>query len=175
MGGRLQPCGRRAEATPQAEACPTWLLRASLNCDYNLSMIHLSRSARLACAAILSVLGSLEAFQATRNSLTEFSGAVRALTQKVSPAVVQVLVSGYGSLDEGEGKQVSLLTRQRSTGSGVVVDSSGYIITNAHVVRGAVNVRVSIPAMQTAGADTPLDAKIVGVDRGTDLALLKVD
>src|SRR5258708_35091127 len=109
MGGRLQSCGRRAEATPQAEACPTWLLRASLNCDYNLSMISLSRSARLACAAILSVLGSdsLEAFQATRNSLTEFSGAVRALTQKVSPAVVQVLVSGYGSLDEGEGKQVS--------------------------------------------------------------------
>src|SRR5207245_5341946 len=43
------------------------------------------------------------------------------------------------------------------------------------VVRGAVNVRVSIPAMQTAGADAPVDAKIVGVDRGTDLALLKVD
>ena len=136
-----------------------------------------SRRTRLVCAGVLSVLGSgsLEAFQATRNSLSDFSGAVRALTQRVSPAVVQVLVSGYGSLDEGEGQKVSLLTRQRSTGSGVVVDPSGYIITNAHVVRGAVNVRVSIPAMPTAGSDAPLDAKIVGVDRGTDLALIKVD
>jgi len=85
-----------------------------------------------------------------------------------------VLVSGYGSSEEGEGQQVSLLTRQRSTGSGVVVDPGGYIITNAHVVRGAVNIRVSIPAMKTV-SDAPMEAKIVGVDRGTDLALIKVE
>src|SRR5690242_9290661 len=105
----------------------------------------------MVCATILSVLGSSPsgAFQVSRSSLSEFSQAVRTLTHKVSPAVVQVLVSGYGASEEGEGQQFSLLTRQRSTGSGVVVDPDGYIVTNAHVVRGAVSVRVSIPAMKS--------------------------
>src|SRR3954469_9311087 len=119
-------------------------------------MIWRSGMRRMACATALSALGlgAAAAFQASRGSLSEFSQAARALTQKVSPAVVQVLVSGYGASDEGEGQQVSVLTRQRSTGSGVIVAPSGYIITNAHVVRGAVNVRVSIPAMKT-GSDAP--------------------
>ncbi|HTM48542.1 MAG TPA: trypsin-like peptidase domain-containing protein, partial [Bryobacteraceae bacterium] len=107
--------------------------------------------------------------------LSEFSRSVRALTQKVSPAVVQVLVSGYGPAAEPESQQISLLSRQRSSGSGVILDPDGYIITNAHVVRGAVNVRVLTTGMKTAGQDAPLDAKIVGIDRGTDLALIKVD
>jgi serine protease Do len=114
---------------------------------------------------------SLYGFQP--DALTEYSRSIRALTQKVSPAVVQVLVSGYGRADDGQSDTVSLITRQRSTGSGVVVDPTGYIITNAHVVRGAVRVRVLIPGAKDAGAVA--DAKIIGVDRGTDLALIKVD
>ena len=47
-----------------------------------------------------SHIGKLEA-------LSDFSRSVRALTQKVSPAVVQVLVSGYGQVGDGEGQQVS--------------------------------------------------------------------
>jgi serine protease Do len=116
-------------------------------------------------------LAPLHAFQ----SLSDFSHSVRTLTQKVSPAVVQILVSGYGASAEGEGQEVSLLSRQRSTGSGVIVDSAGYIITNAHVIRGAVNVRVLMASMKTPDSDAPVDARIVGIDRGTDLALLKVD
>src|SRR6266446_7403325 len=108
-----------------------------------------SRSSRVrsSCVAMLFTLGfaPLEAFQ----SLSDFSRSVRTLTQKVSPAVVQVLVSGYGASSEGEGQEVSLLSRQRSSGSGVIVDSTGYIITNAHVVCGAVNVRIWIAAMKT--------------------------
>jgi serine protease Do len=114
---------------------------------------------------------SLNGFQP--DALTEYSRSIRALTQKVSPAVVQVLVSGYGRADDGQGDSVSLITRQRSTGSGVVVDPTGYIITNAHVVRGAVRVRVLLPGAKDAGAVA--DAKIIGVDRGTDLALIRVD
>jgi serine protease Do len=115
---------------------------------------------------------SLGALQA-QNALSEYSRSIRALTERVSPAVVQVLVSGYGRAQDGQSDTVALVTRQRSTGSGVVVDPAGYIITNAHVVRGAVRVRVLTPGSKDPG--TVSDAKILGVDRGTDLALIKVD
>ena len=120
----------------------------------------------------------LNAFQATapaqkQDALSAYSQSIRALTQKVSPAVVQVLVNGYGRVDEGKDETVALISRQRSSGSGVVVDPSGYIVTNAHVVRGAVRVRVFIPG--TKGHGELADAKIIGVDRGTDVALIKVD
>jgi serine protease Do len=63
-------------------------------------------------------------------------------------------------------------TRQRSLGSGVIVDSKGFIVTNAHVVEKADRVRV-----QLAG-DPPgvqYDAKVIGSDRETDLAVIKIE
>src|SRR3954454_20262071 len=59
--------------------------------------------------------------------------------------------------------------RGEATGSGFVIDKSGDILTNAHVVDGAVKVTVQF------SDDKPVDAKIVGLDTSTDLALLKVD
>jgi len=58
-----------------------------------------------------------------------------------------------------------------ATGSGFVIDGDGYILTNAHVVRDASEVRVRF------GAETEdlVDAEIVGTDISTDLALLRVD
>jgi S1-C subfamily serine protease len=56
-----------------------------------------------------------------------------------------------------------------ATGSGFVLDKDGYILTNAHVVDGATNVRVSFEDKRT------VTAKIVGRDTSNDLALLKVD
>src|SRR5947208_12450355 len=56
-----------------------------------------------------------------------------------------------------------------ATGSGFVIDKSGNILTNAHVVDGAVKVTVQF------SDDKTVDAKIVGKDTSTDLALLKVD
>src|SRR3954468_16994337 len=56
-----------------------------------------------------------------------------------------------------------------ATGSGFVVSSDGYIVTNDHVVDGASSVKAKI------GDGKTLAAKVVGTDASTDLALLKVD
>lgn len=63
--------------------------------------------------------------------------------------------------------------RQRSLGSGIVVDPKGYIVTNRHVVDKADRIRVRL---QDDPAGYPgHDAKVVGVDQETDLAVIKVD
>jgi len=58
--------------------------------------------------------------------------------------------------------------RGQATGSGFVIDKSGYIVTNAHVIQGAVKVTVRLEDKKVA------EAKIVGKDTSTDVALLKV-
>ncbi|HET7207461.1 MAG TPA: Do family serine endopeptidase [Terriglobales bacterium] len=62
--------------------------------------------------------------------------------------------------------------RERSLGSGVIVDPKGYIVTNRHVVEKADRIRVRF------FDDPPLvqhDAKVIGTDQETDLAVIKVD
>ncbi len=115
-------------------------------------------------------------------SLLEMSGQMRSLSQQVAPAVVQVLVSGYGLIDSESGHPVSLLGREKSIGSGVIVDPDGYIVTNAHVIKGAVTIRVVVARASPPdeGPDDPnnlrtVDAKIIGIDQESDLALLKID
>jgi serine protease Do len=60
--------------------------------------------------------------------------------------------------------------RQKSLGSGVIVDKNGYILTNEHVIGKADKIKVKI-------LDDPklYDAKVVGADKETDLAVIKVD
>ena len=62
--------------------------------------------------------------------------------------------------------------RSRSLGSGVILNPNGYIITNFHVVDGADRIRVKLkddpPGVQR-------DAKVVGIDRETDLAVIKIE
>ena len=63
--------------------------------------------------------------------------------------------------------------RQRSLGSGVVVDPKGYILTNRHVVEKADRIRVKL---QDDPAGSPgHDARIIGMDQETDLAVIKID
>ena len=115
--------------------------------------------------------------------LTRLNGALQKLAAKVSPAVVQILVTGFGPFQEGQGRnQTALIVRQHAVGSGVIVDSDGYIMTNAHVVEGAQRIRVALPLpMTAAGGQAPegkrriLEARLVGVHKDSDLALLKID
>ncbi len=118
------------------------------------------------------------------NELRRMDESVGELIRTVSPSVVQILVSGYGALEEGEhGNTGVVIGRQRAIGSGFVIDPSGYIITNAHVVKGAQRVQV---VLSSANSDDSLDsmlssktnlvaARVIGVTTEIDLALLKVD
>jgi Do/DeqQ family serine protease len=58
---------------------------------------------------------------------------------------------------------------QNSLGSGVIVNEQGYILTNNHVVEGADEIQVAVSDGRTA------QAKVVGSDRETDLAVLKIE
>jgi serine protease Do len=114
-------------------------------------------------------------------ALMQLNNALEGLAAKVSPAVVQILVTGYGPLHEESRTQTALIVRQHAVGSGVIVDASGYIMTNAHVVEGGQRIRVALPLPGDSGRAVPvgkrhiLEARLIGVHKETDLALLKID
>lgn len=62
--------------------------------------------------------------------------------------------------------------RERSLGSGVIVDPKGYIVTNRHVVEKADRIRVKL---MDDPPGTLHDAKVIGTDQETDLAVIKID
>jgi len=118
------------------------------------------------------------------DALRQLSNSVEELVKRVSPSVVQVLVTGFGRAEEGAGGEADLVIgRFRSIGSGVIVDPEGYILTNAHVLKGAQRVQVVLPSA-IAGASPDLaglnprgrtmDARIVGLSREIDLAVLEI-
>jgi serine protease Do len=73
---------------------------------------------------------------------------------------------GQGGPDAGN-------IRQRSLGSGVIVDSKGYIVTNRHVVEKADRIRVKLQDEDPVSPGH--DAKLIGMDQETDLAVIKID
>ncbi len=110
-------------------------------------------------------------------SLRDLSASYEALASRVRPAVVQIFSTGYATAEEGEGTNTAgLLSTQRSTGSGVIVAGDGYIVTNNHVVQGARKIEVRLPSRNRAEArQSMLPAKVVGADRESDLAVIKID
>ena len=121
----------------------------------------------------------------TTDLMRQMSASFETLVKRVSPAVVEVQVTGFGSDDDEDSDndaKSSSIGRQRSLGSGVIVDSDGYIITNYHVVKGAERVRVVLTP-QSNGSPTSslksrgkvLPARIVGFSKLIDLAVLKIE
>jgi serine protease Do len=115
------------------------------------------------------------------SELAALKQGLQSLVERVSPAVVQVLAMGYAP---AQGPAAAgLLARERGTGSGVLLDPSGYVVTNAHVVEGARRVQVALARRGSEGtghsilkaSGRVLGAQVIGVDRETDLAVLKVD
>jgi serine protease Do len=111
----------------------------------------------------------------TTNPLEQLSSSLQSVSRQVEPGVVRVLNSAYAVENEGEGGGGAVVTQQRSSGSGVLISADGYIVTNAHVVQGARRLRVKLnEAVPNAGSHV-LDARLIGMDRKTDLAVLKID
>ena len=114
-------------------------------------------------------------------ALDAFSDAVENMVQRVSPSVVQILVTRYGG-PEASGRANAMAGWEHSIGSGVIVAPDGYIVTNAHVVEKAQQIRVRlVPAgTQTVGSvlaqsfAPPTNATLVGSFAEADLALLKI-
>ena len=123
------------------------------------------------------ILGATLIAPAFPQTLRELSTSFESLAARVRPAVVQIFSTGYVQPNETESTTASsLLSTQRSTGSGVILSADGYIVTNNHVVQGARKIEVRLAAMNREEARQPtLLAKLVGVDREADLAVLKVD
>jgi len=119
-------------------------------------------------------------------ALLELDQAMETLAARVTPAVVNVTVTSktkaeaggedgsedgqspfgqfFGPQQQQRGPQI-----EHGLGSGVVISPDGYIVTNNHVVDGAVDIHV------TTSNRRVLKAKLVGTDPVTDLAVLKVD
>jgi serine protease Do len=122
------------------------------------------------------------------SALTSLDHAMEAVAARVTPAVVNVAVTSRGSGEEtaSDGQmqgippglqqffgpmqqQPSRPQIEHGVGSGIIISPDGYIVTNDHVVDGATNIKVTLNDRRI------LNAKVVGVDKMTDLAVLKVN
>ena len=134
------------------------------------------------------------------SSLTALDNAVEAVAARVTPAVVNVSVTSRGHSDEGEqdgeasgippgalppgfeqffggqGGPQGHMRGQRQPeqmehgiGSGIIISPDGYIVTNGHVVDGATQIRVTLNDRRV------FPAKLVGVDKLNDLAVIRID
>jgi serine protease Do len=121
-------------------------------------------------------------------ALTSLDHAMEAVAARVTPAVVNVAVTakGTGEAETSEGSMQGLPPGmqqffgpmqqrpsqpqiQHGIGSGIIISPDGYIVTNDHVVADATSIKVTLNDRRV------LDAKVVGVDKLTDIAVIKVN
>jgi serine protease Do len=123
-------------------------------------------------------------------ALLTLDRAMETLAARVTPAVVNVTVVSKGNPQQSEmegmpdmqqffgpngpfGRQFRMPSQpqnhmERGLGSGVIISPDGYIVTNNHVIDGAVDIRVTMSNREV------LPAKLIGADPLTDLAVIKV-
>jgi putative serine protease PepD len=161
-----------APTTPQAT--PPWLRPPTEPPSTPPSSRPPRRAGKAALAGLLAVgltvgggavgatLADRDATPVTRTAVVSggSSSATAGLTdvEQVANALLPVVVDITATSPQGQ-----------ATGSGVIMRADGHILTNAHVVNGATSVSV------TTSSGERLDAQVVGIDTGNDIAVLKVD
>ena len=88
------------------------------------------------------------------------------IARRVGPAVVGITATGQTSNNLG---MFSMPQETQSSGSGIIISSDGYIVTNNHVVNGASKLKVTLNTLDE------YDAKLIGTDPQTDLAVIKIE
>jgi serine protease Do len=174
-------------------ALPAGSAAAVLVVGSGLLLNHVSVHAASAAAAAAAPLDD-----SSVSSLVSLDNAVEAVAARVTPAVVNVSVTSRGSAQEtadedgqGSGMSPEDLPPQfrrfffgpggrgqgmtppnqveHGIGSGIIVSPEGYIVTNNHVVDGAVKINVTLDDRRV------FPAKLVGVDKLNDLAVIKIE
>jgi len=130
------------------------------------------------------------------SSLVALDNAVEAVAARVTPAVVNVSVTSHGSAEsmtdedgqdsgipegaippefrrffgpQGRGQGSAPSHVEHGIGSGIIISPDGYIVTNDHVVDGAMQIRVTMNDRRV------FPAKLIGVDKLNDLAVIKIN
>ena len=146
------------------------------------------KAVRSLCVILLCLTpassASAQAVAPAAPPLADLSRSLQELAAKVSPSVVQIFVTGYAPPDDEDRAASGEPQLERSSGSGVIVDPDGYIVTNAHVVENATRIEVELPFEATGGAPgrsilkrrgRTVGAQVVAIDKETDIAVVKVD
>lgn len=132
------------------------------------------------CLAVCLATATLHAAEPPRRT-AESSRDVRrdatvAAVEKVLPAVVNIGTLSVGRADPYEQALSEFFGYRRrapdtlySSGSGVIIDEEGWVLTNFHVVRDASRIRVTL-----ADTPNPIDADLVSFSEASDLALLRL-
>ena len=117
-------------------------------------------------------------------ALSELSRAFEDIAARVAPAVVQIFTLAVGPIRAAERVGPLAFGYSSRVGSGVVLSPDGYIITNYHVVEGARELEILLAEPAVPGvpghsivkpAGKRVKGRIVGIDRETDLAVIKIE
>ena len=112
---------------------------------------------------LVVVLLAVSAAPTEARSHPEGRGGVPAMVARALPAIVSITTRQI------ERDQFNQPVATRGLGSGFIFDRRGYVVTNRHVVEGAEQIKVTLPDERT------FRAALVGADRFTDLAVLKIE
>jgi 2-alkenal reductase len=106
----------------------------------------------------------------SRGSLAEYETATINLFKAASPSVVHVFAAAPGrGIFQLEPQETAV-----QSGSGIVWDAAGHVITNNHVIRGAGRIRVRLPEGESTGGEF-VEADIVGTAPNYDIAVLRLN
>ncbi|MFC2171871.1 trypsin-like peptidase domain-containing protein [Acidobacteriota bacterium] len=137
------------------------------------------------CVLILSSAVSAEEVQPQSKgdvSFAALSSSLEEMVDRITPAVVQVFTTGYSPLASAGATGGDLLHQRYGSGSGVIIDPDGYIVTNAHVIFAARRIQVQMATPKKIPSKKSIlrprgkmfDAEVIGMDKETDIAVLKI-